>query len=148
MSDIITLADGLCPDGIYRVHLMSNEAFEYELPPYAKVKRSVEAGACVLVAEWRFRGPCKLIDQALDWKRVVVLWALEKGKRVSEQGIEAARLYREVFGEWPEHLWLHELPKGKTEPFFLEIPGTHCELVVNAADFLAEFVPKDFIAVE
>lgn len=145
MSEIITLENGLRPDGRYCIHFMSNEPFAYQLPPGVEPKRSVEAGACVLRAEWKYRGPCEIVTPEYDWRRVVVLWGLNKGERISEQAIEAARCYYDTFLAWPESLWVERIPPGAEYGTFIRLPfeGDDNEMVMVDS----EFVPVGFLAV-
>lgn len=147
MSDIITLADGLGEDGVYRLHLMSNEPIEREPPPGADVTRSVEAGTCVLRAEWRYRGPCQIICETYDWRRVVVLWGLERGDRISEGAVEAARMYYDVFMAWPETAWLHKMPSGAAHGTMIRLPFEADDLSNEMVVVDADFVPAGFLAV-
>lgn len=144
---IITLENGLRPDGRYCVHLMSNEPIEYQLPDGVEPKRSVDAGACVLRAEWKYRGPCEIVCPEYEWRRVVVLWGLNKGERISEQAIEAARCYYDTFQLWPETVYLERMPQGVDYGITVQLPvvgmGLEGEMVVCDSDF----IPKGFLAV-
>lgn len=141
-SEVIVLQDGLEPDGTYRLHMMSNQPIERELPEGARVSRAQEAGSFVLQASWRFRGACQIVCPEIDWRRVVVLWALEKGERISEQAQKAAMLFWETFGEWPTGLRLAKLPQGVEWGTLVELPIG--EMVTTESDF----VPPGFLAVD
>lgn len=142
MRDIIILADELQNNGMYVLHMMSNQPFERSVPENAQVERSMEAGAHTLKATWKYRGPCVIRCDEYDWKRVVVLWGLEKGDRISEQAVKAAKMFWETFGEWPIALRLPKLPNGVELGTLVELPIG--ELVTTDSDF----VPDGFLAVD
>lgn len=145
VSDFIVLEDGLRVDGRYVVHLMGNAPIEYALPAGVEPQRSRDAGAYALRAEWKFRGACEIVCPEYDWRRVVVLWGLEPGERISEQAVEAAQMYRDIFFEWPESLWVERIPRGVEYGTFIKLPceGHDNEMVMVDA----EFVPVGFLAV-
>lgn len=148
MKDVITLKNELDQDGTYRVHLMSNVPIERAFPATATVQKSVEAGTHVLQAEWRFRGACEIVCPEIEWRRAVVLWALEKGERVSEQAVEAARIYRLTFKATPAYVWVERLPKGAENGTIIELPIEPIDLLENEMVLLqADFVPRGFLAV-
>jgi hypothetical protein len=140
MDAVITLNDGLDAEGVYHLYLMSNQPIVRELPAGVEATRTVKAGVHILKAEWRYRGPARIICEKFRWSRMVVLWALEKGVRISEQGREAAQVYAEAFFRFPDFAWMSApLPPNVEDG--IVIPDSEMML------FEAGFVPAGFLAV-
>ncbi len=141
MAEIITLADTLGNDGVYRLHLMSNAPIERELPPGVEEIRSVDAGTYSLKAAWRYRGPCRLRYVQYRWERLVILWAMNEGEKVSEQIVLAGDEYFSYFGKRAEFAWVRKMPAGAA--LGVSVPVGENEISL----FDAEFVPDGFLAV-
>ncbi len=138
MDELIVLEDVLNPDGMRRLHLMSNvpidaeqvrERFGGEWEPTL----SREGGVYYLQASWRHSGVMLMACEGWPKPKPMALLPLVKGKRISETVTEAAIMFLGQFGEWPEYAFVRKLPTGIEGG--REVDG----MLVFEADWMPEF---------
>jgi hypothetical protein len=126
------------------------------IPSQAEVKeREDEIHLHHLEATWKARGdmvefradfPCRADcllcrGSGCSWRRVVALWLLQKGERISQAVERAAMAYSLETGLDPVFAWVRTLPKGVEWGIPIAVGGTEILL------FEAKWMPGRAVAV-
>jgi hypothetical protein len=160
MNDVRVLVNDLSPEGVRRVHVMGQEPelvmTEILVPSEALIRKYLdEIRLFHLEATWPPRGDlveirrdyrcekeCPLCHGAgCSWRRVVALFVLKKGERISQAIEQAAVLYAAATGRDPAFAWVRALPKGAEWGTVVPVGSQEIQL------FSATWMPAAAVAV-
>jgi hypothetical protein len=116
---------------------MSNAEIKMQLPPDAKVERTVEAGVYHLRAEWMYWGMLDIKPRYWPKPRRLLVWSLRKGERLGDAIQGAVEIWTKAVGWEPMFAWMRALPKGVK----------WCEEVHGCFLLEAEWIPRNCVAV-
>ena len=148
--DEIVIQNDLREDGTHVMHVMSTGCLtdhwllKTPFADRAEVKKVYqdEVHLWHLVMEWSAREPVRgFIRGSKEMPWPMVLWALQKGERISEQIKVAARAHFNHYKVWPDFAWLRELPNNIQNGDVLNMEENTIILLQ------ADWVPRRFIYV-
>jgi hypothetical protein len=146
MNNIITVEDLVLPNGVRRLHWMSNDPITLRLTDGALLQSMAENdGAHHLRAEFPVAG---LVDVQLDgwlvWRRLV-MWSMRQGgdtpMRMRDAICKAAEVCADHMGGVPNYAFTRSLPRGIDDGTVVDFRGREILL------FSAEWVPEACVAV-
>ena len=155
VTEIITNRLGY--DGWYTLHLLSHvpvdaDALRLRAPEAARgyaVVKTWEDEVRMYHAEvrWPMRGLVRWVVRSRGaqkdlWQRLMVLWWIGKGGRISTAALAAANAYQRATGDAGIFGWVRRMPSGMSEGGDVALPGGDI-LVVGEA----YWVPRGFVAV-
>ena len=118
MNEIIELENNVSNDGMYVLHLMSNDELtadvlkKYDAPVNAKFAIEKQSGVYHLSATWPMRGALKVNAEGWPVPKMFVVWNLSGCDSVKAAMYEAAKQYQDIFGERPQYAFVRKLPRG------------------------------------
>jgi len=153
VSGEIVLENTFGLDGIRRLHVISGEKLSvtslvYAVPEWAELRAyKDDANMHHLEASWPVReivdfkgeitsAELQAASGMTEYGIRVLLWALDKGQRVSEQIVDAAKEYLKLVGNEAKTCLMRNIPKGAEE----------YQLVDDVMLIEAAWVPAGFIA--
>jgi len=151
-----TVSEGLGRDGWMHRHVLSHAPLDAQVLLAAWAPEGVREAAQVRVwkdeahmhhvaAKWPMRGLVRWsVRNTADevWERLMVLWWIGTGGRISTAALAAARLYQELTGDVGIYGWVRHVPQAIADRAAVILPGGEILFVGEA-----RWAPRGFVAV-
>jgi len=149
MTDELVIQDAIDGEGMRTLHVLSLGSLEGHWILQSPVIQDGEVQLYVdelkmhhLVVKWPVREPIRGFlrgAEQIEWP--MMLWALQRGDRMSEQIKVAAEAHHSTFATWPDFAWMRHLPSGVEDGMVVSLE--HAEVILLEA----EWVPRRCLCV-